>query len=206
MVCMVCMGRMVYGRYDMLEFTHSHHLYILCHSSSQLCTPPYLYTLNEQGTQHCSLQSSIDPYLPCKAAIKFHNETLCCNSHLVWLVFQASVPTCACFHSEKKNCDLFLPFFCLFCFEHNHTPSGKKMVTGVQWLDQGKHGIGVRCTIQLLTISTVMGWSKVLDIAYEAMQKAGANWWQLKPWTGKMIQRQNYSCMYRVLQYLCNTG
>jgi len=69
MVCMVCMGRMVYGRYDMLEFTHSHHPYILCHSSSQLCTPPYLYTLNEQGTRHCSLQSSIDPYLPCKAAI-----------------------------------------------------------------------------------------------------------------------------------------
>ena len=33
----------------------------------------YSYTLNEQGTQHCSLQSSIDPYLPCSAAIKFHN-------------------------------------------------------------------------------------------------------------------------------------
>ena len=31
----------------------------------------YSYTLNEQGTQHCTLQSS-DPYLPCSAATKFH--------------------------------------------------------------------------------------------------------------------------------------
>ena len=53
------------------------------HSSCQLCTTMYTttlymhvaysYALNEQGTQHCSLQSSTDPYLPCSAAIKFHN-------------------------------------------------------------------------------------------------------------------------------------
>ena len=33
-----------------------------------------------------------------------------CHSHLVWLVFEGSIPTCACFHSEN--------FFvtCLLCF------------------------------------------------------------------------------------------
>ena len=42
----------------------------------------YSYTLNEQGTdQHCSLQSSIDPYLPCSAAIKFHNVTYTPSYH-----------------------------------------------------------------------------------------------------------------------------
>ena len=41
----------------------------------------YSYTLNEQGTQHCSLQSSIDPYLPRSAAIKFHNITYTLSYH-----------------------------------------------------------------------------------------------------------------------------
>ena len=33
--------------------------------------------------------------------------------HLVWLVFEAFIPTCACFPSENF-CDLFLSFF-LYC-------------------------------------------------------------------------------------------
>ena len=44
----------------------------------------YSYTLNalnEQSTQHCSLQSSIGPYLPCSAAIKFHNITYTPSYH-----------------------------------------------------------------------------------------------------------------------------
>ena len=32
---------------------------------------------------------------------------LWCHSHLVWLVFEASNPTCACFHFRKNFCDFF---------------------------------------------------------------------------------------------------
>ena len=35
-------------------------------------------------------------------------KVLWCHSHLVWLVFEASIPTCACFHEGK----LFVTFFC----------------------------------------------------------------------------------------------
>ena len=28
-------------------------------------------------------------------------KVLWCHSHLVWLVFEGSIPTCACFHSEN---------------------------------------------------------------------------------------------------------
>ena len=28
-------------------------------------------------------------------------NVLWCRSHLVWLVFEGSIPTCACFHSEN---------------------------------------------------------------------------------------------------------
>ena len=28
-------------------------------------------------------------------------KVLWCRSHLVWLVFEGSIPTCACFHSEN---------------------------------------------------------------------------------------------------------
>ena len=37
-------------------------------------------------------------------------NVLWCRSHLVWLVFEGSIPTCACFHSENF-CDLFLLLF-----------------------------------------------------------------------------------------------
>ena len=39
--------------------TRSHHTYILCHSSCQVCISlhAYSYALSEQGTQHCSLHS-----------------------------------------------------------------------------------------------------------------------------------------------------
>ena len=28
-------------------------------------------------------------------------NVLWCRSHLIWLVFEGSIPTCACFHSEN---------------------------------------------------------------------------------------------------------
>ena len=40
-------------------------------------------------------------------------NVLRCRSHLVWLVFEGSIPTCTCFHSENFFCDLFPLFFCL---------------------------------------------------------------------------------------------
>ena len=41
-------------------------------------------------------------------------NVLWCRSYLVWPVFEGSISTCACFHSENF-CDLFLLFF-LDCF------------------------------------------------------------------------------------------
>ena len=39
-------------------------------------------------------------------------NVLWCRSHLVWLVFEGSIPTCACFHSENVfvtcSCCLFV--------------------------------------------------------------------------------------------------
>ena len=32
---------------------------------------------------------------------KMAQEVLWCHSHLVWLDFEGSISTCACFHSEK---------------------------------------------------------------------------------------------------------
>ena len=34
-------------------------------------------------------------------------NVLWCRSHLVWLVFEGSIPTCACFHSENFFVTLF---------------------------------------------------------------------------------------------------
>ena len=61
--------------------TLSHHPYILWHSSWQLCTPQNsLHALSlfirTKWTRYSVLftpLSSIDPYLPCSPAIKFHN-------------------------------------------------------------------------------------------------------------------------------------
>ena len=42
-------------------------------------------------------------------------NVLWCRSHLVWLVYEGSIPTCACFHSET----FFLvpaAFFFFYCF------------------------------------------------------------------------------------------
>ena len=37
---------------------------------------------------------------------------LWCHSHLVWLVFEGSIPTCTCFHLEN----FFVTCSCCFCF------------------------------------------------------------------------------------------
>ena len=46
----------------------------------------------------------------CRDGVKL----LWCHSHLVWLVFEAPIPTCACFHSEN----FFVTCSCcfLYCF------------------------------------------------------------------------------------------
>ena len=41
-------------------------------------------------------------------------KVLWCHSHLVQLVFEASIPTCTCFH-EGKLSDLFSVAFFHFC-------------------------------------------------------------------------------------------
>ena len=44
----------------------------------------------------------------CRDGVKL----LWCRSHLVWLVFEGSIPTCACFHSEN----FFVTCSCCFFF------------------------------------------------------------------------------------------
>ena len=39
-------------------------------------------------------------------------KVLWCHSHLVWLVFEGSIPTCACFHSENFLWLIPAVFFC----------------------------------------------------------------------------------------------
>ena len=41
-------------------------------------------------------------------------NVLWCRSHLVWLVFEDSIPTCACFHSENffVTCSCCFFFYC----------------------------------------------------------------------------------------------
>ena len=41
-------------------------------------------------------------------------KVLWCHSDLVWLVFEASIPTCACFHEGKLFVTCFCCFFCFF--------------------------------------------------------------------------------------------
>ena len=38
-------------------------------------------------------------------------KLLWCHSHLVWLVFEGSIPTCTCFHLEN----FFVTCSCCFC-------------------------------------------------------------------------------------------
>ena len=57
--------------------------FILCHSCCQLCTPQnslhalslFIYTKWTRYSALLTPQYSIDPHLPCSAAIKFHNIT-----------------------------------------------------------------------------------------------------------------------------------
>ena len=44
----------------------------------------------------------------CRDGVKL----LWCHSHLVWLVFEGSIPTCTCFHSEN--------FFVTFTYNYTH--------------------------------------------------------------------------------------
>ena len=42
-------------------------------------------------------------------------KVLWCHSHLVWLAFEAFIPTSACFHEGKLFVTCFCCFFFLFC-------------------------------------------------------------------------------------------
>ena len=72
----------------------------------------------------------------------WHNDTRCrdavevlwCHSHLVWLVFEGSISTCACFHSENF-CGLFLLGFFVALFRSGKReerwdwrPKGRSMI------------------------------------------------------------------------------
>ena len=71
----------------------------------------------------------------CRDGIK----VLWCRSHLVWLIFEGSIPRCACLRLANilvVTCFCCF-FFCCCCsflsllsvfFEANRTPSGKKIV------------------------------------------------------------------------------
>ena len=47
----------------------------------------------------------------CRDGVKF----LWCHSHLVWLVFEDSIPTCASFHSEN----VFLRLYYIYIYKHS---------------------------------------------------------------------------------------
>ena len=57
----------------------------------------------------------------CRDGVKL----LWCHSHLVWLVFEGSIPTCTCFHSEN----FFVTCFCSFFFFVLLFRNGKREVT-----------------------------------------------------------------------------
>ena len=42
-------------------------------------------------------------------------KVLWCHSHLVWLDFEASIPTCTCFHEGKRFVTVSVAFFFPFC-------------------------------------------------------------------------------------------
>ena len=46
-------------------------------------------------------------------------NVLWCRSHLVWLVFEGSIPSCAGFHSENFFVTCSCCFFCLWLFKSN---------------------------------------------------------------------------------------
>ena len=43
-------------------------------------------------------------------------KVLCCYFHLVWLVFEGSIPRCACFYSENFLSLVPIAFLCVFFF------------------------------------------------------------------------------------------
>ena len=58
-------------------------------------------------------------------------KVLWCHSHLIWLVFEGSILTCACFRPEN----VFVTCFCRFCY-------GKKERREVGGEAKGKmHGL-----------------------------------------------------------------
>ena len=79
--------------YNYIAATHN-----MTHSPcTSTCTThplPKLALLRTQLTQGIA---SCQNGTRCRDGVK----VLWCHSHLVWLVFESSIPTCACFHSEN---------------------------------------------------------------------------------------------------------
>ena len=66
--------------------TASHNPSLHTTNTNRIFVKPYLCKWWQNGTR-------------CRDGVK----VLWCHSHLVWLVFEASIPTCTCFH-EGKTC------------------------------------------------------------------------------------------------------
>jgi len=60
---------------------------------------PSLHTTNKHKAYLCNWQQN---GTRCRDGVK----VLWCHSHLVWFVFEASIPTCTCFVLQKSFCDL----------------------------------------------------------------------------------------------------
>ena len=102
--------------------------------SHQYIHPSYAtYCLRQEALQHalhtqhylphCLPQPSVCTQLTnTKHIYSWQNGTRCrdvkllwCHSHLVWLVFEGSIPTCACFHSENFFVTLYIRLTVLLC-------------------------------------------------------------------------------------------
>ena len=76
----------------------------------------------------------------------WQNDTRCrngvnvlwCRSHLVWLVFEGSIPTCACFHSEN--------FFVTFTIVEPHLSEPQIYIRLVCWISGAFYLTPTMCT------------------------------------------------------------
>ena len=93
-------------------------------SSNYTASTYNIHTLTSTCTTHPVLPSSL-PSTNTKHS--WQNGTRCrdgvnvlwCRSHLVWLVFEGSIPTCACFHLETFFCCFRCYYCCIgLCMDH----------------------------------------------------------------------------------------
>ena len=89
----------IYAQYsNYIAATHN-----ITHSPcTSTCTPhPALHTPLPSTTLLCTQLTNTKPSWQNGTRCRDGVKLLWCHSHLVWLVFEGSIPTCACFHSEN---------------------------------------------------------------------------------------------------------